>query len=154
MIIDLCVQTYTSIHRMKIFMRWNIRDKFIIKRNHGKMSHKIFIYQRKILKDSQKKCIVKFTTSHNDFRSYTRWNFNPIKIWHAMKNIIDVILNVIKLATPSSKKLQKENDVSLFDIQYFSSRKYRRHIVFKTFYFLEYCHYIANLTSQKDLNLY
>ena len=64
-----------------------------------------------------------------------------------MKNIIDVILNVIKLATPSSKKLQKENDVSLFDIQYFSSRKYRRHIVLKTFYFLEYRHNIANQIS-------
>ena len=64
-----------------------------------------------------------------------------------MKNIIDVILNVIKLATPSSKKLQKENDVSLFDIQYFSSSKYRRHIVFKTFYFLEYRHNIANQIS-------
>ena len=58
-----------------------------------------------------------------------------------MKNIIDVILNVIKLATPSSKKLQKENDVSLFDIQYFSCRKYRRHIVFKIFHILENCHY-------------
>ena len=64
-----------------------------------------------------------------------------------MKNIIDVILNVIKLATPSSKKLQKENDVSLFDIQYFSSSKYRRHIVFKTFYFQEYRHNIANQIS-------
>ena len=64
-----------------------------------------------------------------------------------MKNIIDVILNVIKLATPSSKKIQKENDVSLFDIQYLSSRKYRRHIVFKIFYFLEFRHNIANLIS-------
>ena len=64
-----------------------------------------------------------------------------------MKNIIDVIFNVIKLATPSSKKLQKENDVSLFDIQYFSSRKYRRHIVVKTFYFPENCHNVANLIS-------